>query len=248
MTERRGRSLRRTGMRATAVGSVVFLGLVLAGCGDDEPDPASVGTAPATACPSNRDATVVVARADLDGHGARETIGYQPSTAHCGAYLVATVDGRTSTTPLDDDLPVRSASSFAISVPGHVGDLAVLRQEHPRGGFQIVLVAWSAGAGLSTLDVDDHPVFPFVATDTESTPLTARCVEGGVEITQARRHAPIGVVPAWDVERTTYVVNGTSTTASPAQEVADNVLEQQLRAKYADLVHHRLFENCRVGS
>lgn len=250
MAERLGPFLRPSGMTLRALTILLAVLSLTAGCGNEDPvaDDGDGQFASAPACPSTSDGTADVARADLDGDGTPDTIAYHPSTGSCGPYLSAAVSAEETTTTLDDDLAVESDGSFAVRIPGRSGDIAVLRQEHPRGGFQIVLVAWSAGAGLSTLTVDDHPVFPFVATDTESTPLTARCVEGGIEITQARRHAPIGVVPAWDVERTTYVVNGTSATAGPAQEVADNVLDQQLGAKYADLVHHRLFENCRVGS
>jgi hypothetical protein len=162
--------------------------------------------------------------------------------------LSATVQGRSGSTVLDEDLPIRPADSFAISVPGRSGDVAVVVQKHPRGGFQVVLLAWSAGAGLSTLGVGNAPVFPFVATDVEPDPISARCVQDGFEIDQARRHEPVGVVPAWDVYRTRYTVNGTTTTAEPTEEIADNVLEKQLRTGYRDLLRHALFENCRAGS
>jgi hypothetical protein len=251
MAERLGPSLRPTGMRATAVASLFLAGLLVTGCGTsgDAPDAAgTASTAPATACPTAGDGAVVVAHADLDGDGAAEAVTYSPATAGCGPLLSATVQGTSGSVALDDDLPIRPADSFAISVPGRSGDVAVVVQKHPRGGFQVVLLAWSAGAGLSTLNVDDHPVFPFVATDVEPSPITARCVRDGFEIDQARRHEPVGVVPAWDVERTRYTLNGTTTTAGRTEEIADNVLEKQLRADYRDLLRHVLFENCRAGS
>jgi hypothetical protein len=233
-------------MRTTSLVTLLVAGLLVSGCGSngsDEP----VGTAPSAACPSVRDDAVVVLRADLDGDGVREPVEFLPGTAHCAPLLSATVAGHTSSTPLDDDLPVRAEQSFAISVPGRTGEVAVVRQEHPRGGFQVVLLGWSS-AGVSTLGVDDRPIVPFVATDTEPSPLTARCVQNGIEVDVARRHEPIGVVPAWDVDRTSYTLNGTSTTAGPTQEIADNVLEKELRTKYADLVDHRLFTNCRAAA
>jgi hypothetical protein len=248
MAERQGPSLRHTGMRVTAVASLLLAGLLVAGCGTSDDAPDAAGTAPATACPATGGGAVVVAHADLDGDGAAETVSYRPATAQCGALLSATVRGTSGSTALDEDLPIRPSDSFAISVPGRPGDIAVVVQKHPRGGFQVVLLAWSAGAGLSTLNVDDHPVFPFVATDVEPAPIAARCVQDGFEIDQARRHEPVGVVPAWDVERTRYTLNGTTTTAGRTEEIADNVLEKQLRTDYPDLLRRALFENCRAGS
>jgi hypothetical protein len=240
--------MRRIGMRTSLLGWLLLLGLLVGGCGNDAGGPGTTGTAPATACPSDRADAVAVAKADLDGDGVKETIDYQQASTHCGPYLVVTVDGRATTAALDEDLPVRAGGSFAISVPGRTGDLAVLSQEHPRGGFQVVLAGWSAGTGLSTLNVDDRPIFPFVATDTLSTPLSASCTADGFEVTRATAHQPIGVVPAWDVERTAYTVNGTTVTSGGTTKVADNVLDRQLRTRYADLVHHRLFGNCRATS
>ena len=94
------------------------------------------------------------------------------------------------------------------------------------------------------LSADGKPVFPFVATDVTTDPLTARCTADGFEVLHARAHTPIGVVPAWDVDRTTYTVDGNQVTASAATEIADNVLDEELPKKYADLVGYRLFENC----
>ena len=249
MAERLGPCLRPSGMTLRVLAILLAVVSLAAGCGDDHPvaDDGDGQFASAPACASTSAGTADVARADLDGDGTPDTIAFHPSTGSCGPFLSAAVNGKESTTTLDDELAVGPDGSFAVRIPGRSGDIAVLRQEHPRGGFQIVLVAWSAGAGLSTLNVDERPLFPFVATDVESTPLTARCVEGGVEIIQARRHEPIGVVPAWDVERTTYTVNGTTVTRGGTTQVADNVLDKQLRARYADLVHHRLFENCRAA-
>jgi len=247
MAERLGLRLRPTGMRTAALTSLLLAGLLVAGCGQAGSTPDTVGTAPADACPSTPDDGVVVAHADLDGDGTADPITYLPATAHCGPLLSSTVHGEQGSTILDDDLPVHPADSFAISIPGRGGDVAVIVQKHPRGGFQVVLLGWSAGAGLSTFNVDDRPLFPFVATDVEPAPIAARCVQDGLEIDQARRHSPIGVVPAWDIDRTRYTLNGTTATAGATQEVADNVLEKQLRTEHRDLVRQSLFENCRVG-
>jgi hypothetical protein len=249
--QRPGRRLRPTTVSTrtpiVAVPALVVVGLLLAGCGQHGTPDEPVGTAPATACPPPPADAAVVAQADLDGDGTADSVGYLPATRHCAARLSATVQGEERSVPLDDALPVPADRSFAITVPGRTGDVAVLRQEHPRGGFQVVLLAWSAGAGLTTLGVDGGPLFPFVSTDVEPTPLAARCVPGGFEVLQAKRHEPIGIVPAWDVFRTRYRLNGTSTTADPPEEIADNVLEKQLRSAYPDLLRHALFENCRAA-
>lgn len=224
-----------------------MLPFVLTGCGDAQPvadDGHGQLTSPA--CRSGTAAAVPVARADLDGDGVPEQIDYVPASGHCGALLSATVAGHDGSVALDDDLVVQARASFAISIPGRDGEVAVLQQQHPRGGFQVLMLAWTAGAGLSTLEVDDHPVFPFVATDTESMPLSAHCVRDGFVIARGRRHTPVGVVPAWDVDQTRYTVNGDTTTAGGTEESADNVLEKDFRTRYRDLVRHSLFANCRV--
>jgi hypothetical protein len=248
MAERLEPRLRPTGMWMRVLGTLVVAPLVVTGCGDEKPvADDGRGQFASPVCPSTPASTVEVGRVDLDGDGAPDPIGYVASTAQCAASLTATVGGRDGAVVLDDDLAVRPGTSFGISVPGRDGDIAVVRQEHPRGGFQVVLLAWSAGSGLSTLNVDNRPVFPFVATDTESTPLSARCVDGGFVLTQARRHEPIGVAPAWDVDETRYTLNGTSTTAGPTEEIADNVLEKDFRMKYRALTSYSLFANCRAA-
>lgn len=247
MAERLEPRLRPTGMWMRVLGTLVALPLLVAGCGDDKAvrDDAD-GHVSTPACPSDA-ASVEVARVDLDGDGTADPIGFAPATSRCAASVTASVAGHAGGVVLDDDLEIRPGTAFAITIPGREGEVAVLRQEHPRGGFQVVLLAWSAGAGLTTLNVDDRPVFPFVATDAESTPLSARCVDDGFVITNARRHEPIGVAPAWDVDETRYTVNGTSTVAGHTTEVADNVLEKDFRTKYRALTSYSLFANCRVS-
>jgi hypothetical protein len=169
-------------MRTRAVAGVLAALGLLTGCGSTA-DPDAVGTASNHACldADARAKAVEVLRLDLDGDGKAEPVSYVPRTPTCAPLVIATVDGHAGSVPLDDDLPVVAARSFAITVPGRVGDLAVLRQEHPRGGFQIVLFSWSGGT-VSTLNADDAPVFPFVATDVMETPLSARCVADGFDI------------------------------------------------------------------
>ena len=56
----------------------------------------------------------------------------------------------------------------------------------------------------------------------------------------------MGVVAAWDVQRTTYTLEDGKVTAGPTEEVADNVLPKQLAGKYPDLVEHAAFASCRA--
>ncbi len=246
MAERPGLAVRPTSMRTGLLVAVLAVcSLVAAGCGDEPTAHEPGGIASAPACPSSAAGAVAVARVDLDGDGVPDQVTSVPATRTCGPLLTASVGGHADSVVLDDDLAVAPGRSFAITVPGRDGNVAVLRQDHPRGGFQIVLLAWTAGAGLSTLDIDDRPVFPFVATDVETTPLMARCVADGFEITLARAHEPMGVVPAWDLERTTYTLNGDTVSKGATTEVADNVLDKQLHRNYRALVSYQLFADCR---
>ena len=129
---------------------------------------------------------------------------------------------------------------------GRTGDLVLLREEHPRGGFQAHLYGY-AGGHLEELTVQGRPVLPFVATDVLTDPLSARCTDGGFEVLRARRHEPVGIVAAWDVFRTTYTVDGNRVHVGPTPKVADNVLDQDLPTRFPDLVGHALFEDCRVA-
>ena len=236
-------------MPLRTIGMLLALLLLAAGCGDRNPvaDDGHGQFASPSTCASTVAGAAEVARVDLDGDGTADPIHAVPATGRCGPLLSAVVGGRQDTVALGEGLPVRAAGSFAISVPGRAGQVVMVLEQHPRGGFQAHLFGY-AGGKLEELQVDGKPIFPFVATDTLSTPLAATCTEGGFEVTTAQAHQPIGVVPAWDIQRTTYELDGNAVTTNAITVVADNVLDGQLRRKYADLVHHRLFENCRAGS
>jgi hypothetical protein len=88
---------------------------------------------------------------------------------------------------------------------------------------------------------------PFLATDVQEHPLSIDCGEGGLVVTEAVAHEPVGVVAAWDIKRTTYVVDGLHLIPGATAEVADNVLPNQLASKYPDLVRHTAFTSCRAG-
>jgi hypothetical protein len=138
------------------------------------------------------------------------------------------------------------SSTFRITVPGLPSPLLVTEQKHPRGGFQLRVFAPEKGT-WTELEVDGHPLVPFIALDVKEHPLSIDCEDGGVVVTEAVPHEPHGVVFAWDVRRTSYAVDGAEVTAGTADEVADNVLPRQLEAKYPDLVRHTMFESCRAA-
>jgi hypothetical protein len=256
MAERLGAASRPTGMRLRRIRSVL-LGMalvgpmVLAGCGDDGSD--RTGSTPREkASPSaawcrTEDAPTKLAMADLDGDGTVEDVDFIPPGADCPGSLSSSVDGLEDAPTLDWTAPARPADTRVVEVPGRAGQLVLVLEQHPRGGFQAHLFGFADGK-LEELEVAGGPIFPFVATDVLSTPLTATCTSGGFEVTEARAHEPVGVVPAWDIDRTTYTVAGNAVSRGATTEVADNVLDEQLRSQYRSLVEHRLFEGCRSGS
>ncbi len=140
-----------------------------------------------------------------------------------------------------DEPPV--SATFEISVPGLPNPLLVTKQAHPRGGFQLRVFS-PEGSTWTELQVDGHSLIPFVATDVQEQPLTVDCADGSIVITKAVAHKPAGVAFAWDIQQTSYAVEGGQVTAGETKEIADNVLPQQLKAKYPGLVKHEAFKSC----
>jgi hypothetical protein len=241
------RTLVRTSMLLAAL-------LVLASCGSestdgktgagkDEPTPAKVGQ-----CPVDSPAVVsarTIATADLDGDSKGDAIKLTAPDGDCANVLFAKLGEGFVHAQMPVGAPPLS-KAFAVEVPGREGALLVTRQDHPRGGFQLRLYA--AGPDeLVELKADDHPLIPFVALDVQERPLSVDCADGGVVLTEAVAHKPPGVAFAWDIQRTTYAVEGSEVTAGETQEIADNVLPAQLEAKYPDLVDYSAFKSCRAA-
>ena len=240
-------------MRSIVLAVALVLPLAAGGCGDQRDvlglrsAPSSSPSTRASSC-WDRDDTGPAVDADLDGDGRPESVTYTRRTdCSGGPALVADVGGHPVSAPVAGELPVTRGNMRVISVPGRTGDVLVVEQHHPRGGFQARLYGYANGT-LAELTVGGEPVFPFVATDTLTDPTSARCVDRGLEVTHARAHTPLGVVPAWDVFRTTYTLDGNTVSEGATQEIADNVLEKDFRATYRKLVDYSLFENCRAGS
>jgi hypothetical protein len=232
------------------LGLVLVGPLVLAGCGDATKDAtgheSGSPTSSTSACASgSAPAGRPVTELDLDGDGTSEPVTYLPAAGSCPASLAVTVGGHDLSATVDDELPVTSAGAAAVAIPGRTGAVLLVRPAHPRGGFQAHLFGYADGK-LEELTVEGEPIFAFIATDVLTTPTAAHCVADGFEVVQARAHEPIGVVPAWDVFRTTYSVDGNAVTEGPTTEVADNVLDKALHEKYSELVDYSLFEDCRV--
>ena len=213
------------------------------GAGNDEPATAKVGQ-----CPTDAPAVVsarTVATADLDGDGERDAVKLTAPDGDCASMLFAKLgEGFVHAQMPVGGLPLSKA--FAVEVPGREGALLVTRQDHPRGGFQLRVYAAEADE-LVELKTDGHPLVPFVALDVQEHPLSIDCADGGVVLTEAVAHKPPGVVAAWDIQRTTYAVEDGEVTAGKTEEIADNVLPAQLKAKYPDLVDYAAFKSCRAA-
>jgi len=233
--------------------SIIAVLLVLAGCGSAEKTDESTkagsdvkkGSTMVGDCAA--DSTQVTAAktlvsADLDGDGTAEPVKLTGAGGDCSSTLFAKLGEGYLATVVPTEPPVSSA--FAVALPGQKSQLVVTKADHPRGGYQ--LRVYAAGTDkLVELLVDGNPL-PFVATDVQENPWSIDCSSDGLVFTQAVAHEPAGIAPAWDIKQTTYAVDGTEVTAGPTKEIADNVLPQDLEAKYPDLVKHSAFESCRA--
>ncbi len=240
-----------TGTSSTAALGAALATVVLAGCGSAEPSGTTAASGaqrsdPGASCavdaPAVREAAVV-AEVDLDGDGTPDRVRVTGPGGPCGDQLVASVGETLVSTPLATGPAV--TGGYAVVLPGRDGQLLVTRADHPRGGFQLRVYA-AGEEGLVELRSEEETVVPFVATDVEEHPFSIDCTDGGLVLTEAVAHEPAGVVAAWDVVRTTYAVDGTTVTAGPTREIADNVLLGQLAARYPDLVRHTAFAGCRA--
>jgi hypothetical protein len=244
MTERFGIPLRPIGMRTGALVAAVAAAVLVAGCGDSgtprtQPSPST------TTCRGDAPSVPLV-RADLDGDGSPDEVEFDPPSGTCPGGLSSSVPGLRAAPTIDWDASGAARDAAVVRVPGRTGELVLLREQHPRGGFQAHLYGYADGS-LAELSVDGKPVFPFVATDVLTDPISARCTDGGFEVLRARRHRPVGIVAAWDVFRTPYSVVGNTVEPGPTTKVADNVLDKDLATTYAELVRYSLFEDCLVA-
>jgi len=246
MTEPTRPGGRRTGMRIVRVLGTALLVAFLAGCGSsgegDTTGSASTPKVSNAVCPHATGTPDF--QLDLDGDGTPDDVAQVPASGGCPAVLEAHVGDDSLQAGLDGDLPV---SAFAaVRIPGRDGEVLMTTQAHPRGGARTRLFGYDART-FAELKADGKPIFDFVATDAPTEHVSAACTADGFVVTEAVAHQPVGVVPAWDVYRTTYTVDGNQVTAGERAEAEDNVLESELPMKYPDVVKGAMFENCRAG-
>ncbi|MBO9521113.1 MAG: hypothetical protein J7518_06200 [Nocardioidaceae bacterium] len=216
---------------------IVLLAALAAGCGDadtpaTQPDGPCLGDLP----------VLRSIKADLDGNGTDEDVQLTGPRGECGAALRVVADRSFALVLAGGYDPV--PDSLRDLGVGH-GDSHVflLRSDHPRGGFEVRLFAITPGR-VDELTIDGKPVIPFLAADAPTEHVSADCTRHGFTVTEAVAHQPVGIVAAWDVYRTAYEVDGNYLTRGDRTEVADNVLEDELPAKYPDVVENRLFPGC----
>jgi hypothetical protein len=220
--------------------AVAALAVLVAGCGNAGTDQSAGSTSSGHSCMTMSDRVI---QADLDGDGRTEEVSYAGAAHGCPAMLTASVGGSSVSAEVDGVPDLVTSDLVAVRVPGRKGALILLRQAHPRGGFQARLYGYAAGK-LEELTSDGKPVFGFVATDAPTQHVAAGCVAGGFTVTEAVTHQPIGVAAAWDVYRTSYAVDGNRVTAGRRTEIAQSVLDTQLPARYPEVAADKLFVDC----
>jgi hypothetical protein len=255
MTERARVRMRRIGMKRSLL-PLVLLAAVLVGCGDDRDKDTTAAPADGETAiemcevgpPSGPDREL--GAVDVDGDGKDDPLHLEQGTspgATCPSgpmVIVAVGEGMATApapVPFDDSLPIAPKDIRGVTVPGHKGDLVLVVQNHPRGGFSAHLSAFEGGR-MRGVGSADGALAPFVATDAPTAYLSARCTSTGIEITKAVAHQPVGVVAAWDVERTT--IPGADLTDGVTEKVADNLRQGQFEDRFPELVRNSLFENC----
>jgi hypothetical protein len=185
---------------------------------------------------------------DLDGDGQQETVRVTaPGSGACADALVVTVGGRTSGLSLKDT-GINRGSAKAVQPQGSDRQILYLTgRSHPRGGFQPYVVALG-GRGLAEVTSGGHPVLPFVATDGGGQPTTATCTRtGGIATLTATVHEPPGIILAWDLRRTGYVLHGATATETSSGVVAKAVADPVLRKQRPELYAPTFFADCTVA-
>jgi hypothetical protein len=216
---------------------LVLLALLVAGSGDTDP-PSTQSNGPCLG-----DLPVLRSiKADLDGNGTNEDVQLTGPRGECGAALRVVAERSFALVLADGYEPVPD-SLRDLGIGRGDSHVFLLRSEHPRGGFEVRLFAITPGR-VDELTIDGKPVIPFVATDAPTEHVSAECTQHGFTVTEAVAHQPVGVLPAWDVYRTTYEVDGNDLTRGDRTEIADNVLEDELPTTYPHVVANELFENC----
>lgn len=236
--------------RAGPVLAMVLLTVSACGSAPSSPRSASSGTASSSAdasagadggvpgattvCSGGKPTTVA---ADLTGDGRDVELTFERYT-NCSPVF-GTTDGASTVSARVDDLPLAAHGLRALTVAGRSGQLVLLVQTQPRGGYQAHLFGYADGA-FSELEVAGRPVLPFVSTDTGGSLLTARCAKDGVTVLAAKQASK----RTWDVSLTPYLIEGNRVTQGPTAAVDQGLSDVALRQKYPDLASGTLFADC----
>jgi hypothetical protein len=115
---------------------------------------------------------------------------------------------------------------------------------HPRGGFQPHLFVLADE--LHEVREDGNPLLPFVATDGGGAPMAATCLgDRELGILTATTSEPPGVILAWDVQRTTYRLEGHEAVLVGTKQVRDHAADPTLRKEMPELFEPgALFADC----
>jgi len=245
--------MRRAGTVLSTVPATVLVMVLLtvSACGSAPSTPASgsspgtaspgVGTSPgggvpgaATVCSGGKPETVA---ADLTGDGRKVELTFE-RYANCSPVF-GTTDGAITVSAHVDDLPLARDGLRALTIAGRTGQLVLLVQSQPRGGYQAHLFGYARGA-FEELEVAGRPVLPFVATDTGGALLAARCAKDGVTVLTAKQASK----RTWDVSLTPYLIEGNQVTQGPTAAVDHDLNAVALRQKYPDLPTGTLFADC----
>lgn len=252
MTEPRTRRLRRTPMKLSAALALATLSLLASGlasgCGQQQ------GSTTETERSDNKigsctrdDAGVVHALAvytsfDLDHDGVGNALMVTRPDSTCPNVMFSKVGDHVPSLELKD-VALDLASAQRVIVPGRDGDLMAIREVHPRGGFQVHLYAYADNKLAEVRTPDGDLILPFVATDTKGGYVSASCVDNGLVVRQAVAHKPPGVVSAWDIQETSYRLDGTTAKVTGTEEAKDNVLDHDLAKDYPELVGREMFKS-----
>jgi hypothetical protein len=142
------------------------------------------------------------------------------------------------------DVAPRSVRVVALHGTPSRALVLVAERPHPRGGQQWHVLG-SDEKGLGEVTLDGHPLLPFYATDGGGTPVTATCPHGGgIALLTARTHEPPGIVLAWDVDRTTYRLDGLRAVRTSRSVVRRAVADPTLRKDMPQLYDGSFFAGC----
>lgn len=247
--EPRSGPLRRTPMKRTLLLSVAATALLAAGCGQAQESPPVAAPDQLSSCsaadskPAIQSAKPIYASVDLDHDGVGNAVKVTDDASAC-PHLMFTRLGNGKVVSLDlGDTELTLDTGKRVVVPNRDGDLLAVQQIHARGGFQEHLYGWD-GKAFGEVTAAGRPVVPFVATDSTGGYLSVSCGDGALVLQEAVAHTPPGIVFAWDVEETSYTLDGNTATRGATRETADNVLDERLSSMFPQLVKREMFKGC----